>query len=328
MSVERGTSNKVSGEKVNLNCVLLNCQGLATKRLNKLNNADFQNIFKLNDIVLLTETWTDKSSCIAVNNFEVYPLHRQERKKASKRNSGGIILYIRNKYVSKDNPIFSSQDDILWVKISKSVLSSNKDLYICLCYVVPDDSNCQSLNESKNFDRSIESVVFVEDKSVNNFNLLICGDFNARSSINPDFVSGDECTHMNVLPEDYTPDQYMHRCSQDEGHTNNNDLLLLDFCKQTGVRNLNGRVGDDKGVGRYTFVGNRGSSVVVYVLASQELFTCIRHFEVQDPNIFSDHCIINFSIEFGIRATENNQPYICDFVSGKYTWKTTSKMIL
>ena len=152
--------------------------------------------------------------------FEVYQLHRQERKKASKRNSGGIILYIRNKYVSKDNLIFTSQDDILLVKISKSVLSSNKDLYICLCYVVPDDSSCQSLNES---------VVFVEDKSVNNCNLLIYGDFNARLSINPDFVSGDECTHMNVLPEDYTSDQYMHRYSQDEGHANNNGLQLLDF---------------------------------------------------------------------------------------------------
>ena len=310
---------------MNLNCVLFNCQGLATKRLNKLNNSDFQNIFKLNDIVLLTETWTDKSSCIEVNNFEVYPLHRQERKKASKRNSGGIILYIRNKYVSKDNLIFTSQDDILWVKISKSVLSSNKDLYNCLCYVVPDDSSRQSLNESNIFDRLLESVVFVEDKSANNCNLLICGDFNARSSICPDFVSGDECTHMNVLPEDYTPDQYMHRYSQDEGHTNNNGLLLLDFCKQTGVRILNGRVGNDKGIGRYTFVGNRGSSVVDYVLASQELFTCIRHFEVQDPNIFSDHCIINFSIEFGNRAKENNQPDICDYVSGKYTWKNDFK---
>ena len=41
---------------MNYNCVLFDCQGLATKRLNKLNNADFQNIFKLNDIVLLIET--------------------------------------------------------------------------------------------------------------------------------------------------------------------------------------------------------------------------------------------------------------------------------
>ena len=80
---------------------------------------------------------------------------------------------------------------------------------------------------------------------------------------------------MNVLPEDYTPDKYMHRYSQDEGHTNNNGLLLLDFCKQTDVRILNGRVGNDKGIGRYTFVGNRGSSVVDDVLASQILFTCI-----------------------------------------------------
>ena len=98
--------------------------------------------------------------------------------------SGGIILYIRNKYVSKDNLIFTSQDDILWMKISKSVLSSNKDLYICLCYVVPDDSSRQSLNESNIFDRLLESVVFVEDKLVSNCILLICGILTlARQSI-------------------------------------------------------------------------------------------------------------------------------------------------
>ena len=67
---------------------------------------------------------------------------------------------------------------------------------------------------------------------------------------------------MNVLPEDYTPDNFMPRYSEDEGHVNNNGLLLLDFCKQTGLRLMNGRVGNDSGIGRYTFVGHRGSSVV------------------------------------------------------------------
>ena len=32
----------------------------------------------------------------------------------------------------------------------------------------------------------------------------------------------------------------MSRYSEDIGHVNNNGLLLLDFCKQIGVRTLNG----------------------------------------------------------------------------------------
>ena len=147
---------------------------------------------------------------------------------------GGIILYIRDKYVSKDMLIFTSQDDILWVKISKSALCSNSDLYICLCYVIPDESNRQALTETNIFDRLLDSVVFVENKAESNFHLLVCGDFNSRTSGNPDFVSNDESTHIDVLPDECTPDGYMHKYSEDVGHVNNNGLLLLEFCKQTG----------------------------------------------------------------------------------------------
>ena len=101
---------------------------------------------------------------------------------------------------------------------------------------------------------------------------------------------------MSVLPDEYIPDDVLQRFSEDKGHTNNNGLLLLDFCKQTGLRIMNGRVGADKGLGKYTFVGSRGSSVVDYVLSSQDLFKSISHFEVHDPNIISDHCLITFQL--------------------------------
>ena len=52
---------------------------------------------------------------------------------------------------------------------------------------------------------------------------------------------------------------------------------------------MNGRVGNDSGIGRYTFVGNRGCSVVDYVLGSQDMFKFFKCFEVHEPNIISDH---------------------------------------
>ena len=94
------------------------------------------------------------------------------RNENSKRNSGGIILYIRNKYVSNDNLMFTSHDDILWVKISSSTLSMENDLYICLCYVVPDSSSRQALLETNIFDRILESVVYIESKSQNDCNMI------------------------------------------------------------------------------------------------------------------------------------------------------------
>ena len=149
------------------------------------------------------------------------------------------------------------------------------------------------MTETNIFDRLLDSTVFIENKFHGNCIFLLCGDFNSRTSNNPDFVIDDDTLHMSVLPDDYVSDTQIPRYSQDEGHTNSNGLLFLDFCRQTGLRIMNGRVGNDEGVGKYTFVGSRGSSLVDYVLASQDMFYFVKYFCVQDPNILSDHCLIN-----------------------------------
>ena len=90
-------------------------------------------------MVLFTESWADDNSELFVNNFEYFALNRKLIKQGSRRNSGGIALYLRKNFVSNDTLVFTSEDDFLWIKISKSVLVSEKDLYVCLCYVTPDD---------------------------------------------------------------------------------------------------------------------------------------------------------------------------------------------
>ena len=142
---------------------------------------------------MFTETWTNEYSDLNVDNFTHFILNRTENKKSCKRNSGGIIIYIRNQYVSDDTLVFKSCDDIISAKLSGSLFSLTCDLFICLTYVLPDDSI---------------------------------------------------------------------------------------------------------GIGRHTFVGSRGSSVVDYVLASQNLFSNIDTFSISDPNILSDHCIVSFSLNF------------------------------
>ena len=107
-------------------------------------------------------------------------------------------------------------------------------------------------------------------------------------------MNDDNTEHISVLPDDNVSDTQMPRYSQDEGHINSNGHLLFDFCIRTGLRIMNGRVGNNEGVGKYTFVGSRGSSLVDHVLASQNLFPFVKEFDVQDPNIPSDHCVISF----------------------------------
>ena len=190
---------------------------------------------------MITESWTDKYSDIEVSNFDTFVLHRKEKKKRCKRNSGGIILYIRSKYVTRDTLVYTSQDDIIWVKFDNALFAMSTDLYVGLCYVVPDDSSRQSLIDTNIFDRLLDSYIFTENTSQNDCNILLCGDSNSRSSNSPDYVVDDDSVHMSVLPDEYVSDTQLPRFSEDTGHTNNNGLLLLDFCKQTGLRIMNCR---------------------------------------------------------------------------------------
>ena len=68
-------------------------------------------------MVLFTESWTDDNSELFVNNFEYFVLNRKLIKQGSRRNSGGIVLYLRNNFVSNDTLVFTSEDDFCGLKL-------------------------------------------------------------------------------------------------------------------------------------------------------------------------------------------------------------------
>ncbi|XP_077978230.1 uncharacterized protein LOC144433746 [Glandiceps talaboti] len=141
-----------------------------------------------------------------------------------------------------------------------------------------------------------------------NCSYIICGDLNARTGEKPDFVFDDSQSHV-PLPDDYVIDDCTPRVSQDK-NVNSNGTLLLDFCKQSSLRMLNGRCGSDYGVGKFTCYTYNGQSTVDYVLASKDIFDRIQSFSVGDPNIISDHCLISFSIVMSGVFVAQNTPHV------------------
>jgi hypothetical protein len=76
---------------------------------------------------------------------------------------------------------------------------------------------------------------------------------------------------------------------------NKSGKLLLNLCKESSLRILNGRtVGDLQG--RYTRTTYNGCSLVDYTLVNNELLRGIGNFKVNDLTNLSDHCLINFSL--------------------------------
>ena len=90
--------------------------------------------------MLLTELWVSKSSILNIDGFEYVncPLSKYDRK--ARRNSGGITLYFKQKF--RDYLSIASIDfkGLLWLKLKKDLLRSDKDAYFGICYVPPEDS--------------------------------------------------------------------------------------------------------------------------------------------------------------------------------------------
>ena len=281
-------------------------------------------MFDNHDLVCITETWAQDCHDLDVDGFSCFNLNRTEIKKRSVRGSGGIAIYIKNKYVTNDTMVTKYDDNYIWEKLNKHVFNIDKDLSICLCYIPPQGTSRQGLNEANVYNKLLENIVQLQQTTDNDAHFLILGDMNSRVGQEFDFVDNDNSDYLD-LPDEYQNDDYLTRKSQDQS-TNANGLLLLQFLKQTGLRIVNGRVGEDKTIGAFTFCGGRGSSVIDLVIAEKELFPIFKSFKVHEPNILSDHCIVEFSLK-SVIDEENGQNTFRDteYVQKIYKWNADHK---
>ena len=58
--------------------------------------------------------------------------------------------------------------------------------------------------------------------------------------------------------------------------------FLLNVCKAVNMRIVNGRLFDDKAIGKFTCTMHNGESVVDYLLTSHEDFAELWHFSIND----------------------------------------------
>ena len=89
--------------------------------------------------------------------------------------------------------------------------------------------------------------------------ILLCGDFNSRTGQAPDYESGVTDINANVPSERSNEDIVSNKYGQ----------LLLIFCINTGFKIANGRMFNDKGIGRYTYYSPNGSSTIDYLIFNE-----------------------------------------------------------
>ena len=122
---------------------------------------------------------------------------------------------------------------------------------------------------------------------------FLCGDFNSRTSNKADYVENDRILGFQDDTEDI--DIPLQRFSMGRG-SNRFGEFLLDLCKAANLRIVNGRLFNDKSIGRITCIMHNGESIVDYLLTSHENFTEHSDFSIHEFNEYSNHAPISFQL--------------------------------
>lgn len=148
---------------------------------NTLVDEDFLNTINDYDFLLFTETWFSKKSYVNIKGYSVFNCPRPKCNKRAKRNSGGIAIYYRDCYVDKIQLVKSDNRGIIWVKLLKQYFGFDKDVYLCLCYIPPENSGLYKKQQSELYSVDMYSM-FNDDVLIYRDlgDIFIMGDFNTR----------------------------------------------------------------------------------------------------------------------------------------------------
>ena len=265
-----------------------NINGVISKNHNKLHDPNFAHKIKNHDIVFLMETKCSPTKPISFPGYYSYNLYRKSLKSA-KTDSGGITVLCKDIYRKGIKILQSKSEDYLWVKIDSAFFHLPKDLYICAVYDPPPNST-YSLRLPKDPLELMEEDIIQYSKLGN---ILLVGDFNARTSNSPDYIINDSDDNFIPIYDDYCLDDLpKYRISQDS-QLDTRGKHLLEICIESKLRILNGRCLGDT-LGSFTCHTYNGSSVVDYAIASEEILKNILYFYVQKfDGTLSDHCMIS-----------------------------------
>ena len=140
----------------------------------------------------------------------------------------------------------NTHPDYQWIVLDKNYFGFTEDLYICLVYFPP---NCSTYTHGLDYD-IFECIQKDLIRFQNRGKILLCGDFNARVSNEPDYIS-NESNQFITVNSDYLLDQEILSRKNKDTILDSRGRDLIDLCISNQLRLLNGRVMGDM-FGNYT----------------------------------------------------------------------------
>ena len=197
------------------------------------------------------------------------------------RAMGGVIVLVKQCYSNHFKRINDDFSAGIILKAEKSLFDLQNDIVMIFTYLPPLNSPFYLNKSSKGIFLLEEELISVISASPSDL-LMVIGDLNARCSN----LTEDIHIDYNVEVLQYTNE--LLQCPIEEPRSscdstvNTSGRHLIDLCKLYSLCILNGRKGDDKGIGHYTYISPNGCSVIDYCLISYDLYYCVANFSVEE----------------------------------------------
>ena len=161
---------------------------------------------------------------------------------------------------------------MFFCKLDKKYFNFNEDLYVGAIYFPPENSEREKRLKEDHFKKLLEKVLMIKSN-----NIILIGDFNARTGSLDDVLLNDETKNdQNGIESPILLENIYQRNNQDQ-KTNKYGKKLINFCIQTSSYIANGRtLGDLQG--SYTCCKYNGSSTVDYAIVSDTMHKQIKNF--------------------------------------------------
>jgi len=165
-----------------------NVQGLHSSTFgNKTADQDLLSSVRDMDICIFHETWCRSNEALhcPIGYKEIIVPSTKNSKIKCGRDSGGILIWHKDdlKHLIKIAKIGKSS---IWLEVKSVIPLSN--LYLCAIYIPPHDS---PYYEEQSFPTLQADILHFQSRG----NVLICGDFNART--------GREIDYVNIVDNDH-----------------------------------------------------------------------------------------------------------------------------
>lgn len=148
----------------------------------KSTDPEFLTNIKDADVIVLTETWCRSDALtycpsgyyeVIVPSVKLSTVHRG-------RDSGGVLLWYKED-LAKHISVITLGKFHCWLKLNNQIGISTTDTYLCAIYIPPAESPYHDEEYLNNIHTEISRFQAQG-------NVLLCGDFNARTGSEPDYI--------------------------------------------------------------------------------------------------------------------------------------------